>query len=106
MGIYDHSFRSTFVRSHKEHHRKAWLSVSALMRSKGVLLGLGEDSVQGSHVHPHQILSSMSLWALHVMLEQEGTSPNCSHKVGSMALSNISWYAEAFRVPFTGTFSS
>ena len=34
---------------------------------------------------------------------RKGPSPNCSHKVGSMELSNISWYAEAFRVPFTGT---
>ena len=30
-------------------------------------------------------------------------SLNCSHKVGSVELSNISWYAEVFRVPFTGT---
>ena len=34
---------------------------------------------------------------------KKGPSPNCSHKVGSMELSNISWYAEAFRVPFIGT---
>ena len=38
-----------------------------------------------------------------VMLEQEGAIPKLSHKVGSMELSNISWYAEAFRVHFTGT---
>ena len=38
-----------------------------------------------------------------VMLEQEGASQSCSHKVGSMELSNISWYAEGFRVPYTGT---
>ena len=34
---------------------------------------------------------------------RKGPSPNCSHKVGSMELSKMSWYAEAFRVPFTGT---
>ena len=34
---------------------------------------------------------------------RKGPSPNCSHKVGSMELSNISWYAGAFRVSFTGT---
>ncbi|MEQ2179144.1 hypothetical protein GOODEAATRI_021617 [Goodea atripinnis] len=28
---------------------------------------------------------------------------NCSHKDGRMALSKISWYAEAFRFLFTGT---
>ena len=34
---------------------------------------------------------------------RKGPSSNCSHKVGSMELSNMSWYAEAFRLPFTGT---
>ena len=43
---------------------KAWLSVSALIHPKGVLSGWGQDSVQASQVHPHQTLSSMSLWTL------------------------------------------
>uniref|UniRef100_A0A3Q0R1X6 Tyrosine-protein kinase n=1 Tax=Amphilophus citrinellus TaxID=61819 RepID=A0A3Q0R1X6_AMPCI len=30
-------------------------------------------------------------------------SPNCSHKVGSMKLSKMSWYAKALRVPLPGT---
>jgi len=34
---------------------------------------------------------------------RKGPSPNCSHKVGNMKLSKMSWYAEALRVPFTGT---
>ena len=34
---------------------------------------------------------------------RKGPSPNCSHKVGSMKLSKMSWYADALRVPFTGT---
>jgi len=29
---------------------------------------------------------------------RKGPSPNCSHKVGWKKLSNMSWYAEAFRV--------
>ncbi|CAI9562723.1 unnamed protein product, partial [Staurois parvus] len=33
----------------------------------------------------------------------KGPSPNCSHKVGSMKLSKMSLYADALRVPFTGT---
>ena len=41
-----------------------WLLVSALIHPKGVLLGWGQDSVQASKVHPHQTLSSMSLWTL------------------------------------------
>ena len=43
---------------------KTWLSVSALIHLKGVLSGWGQDSVQSSQVHPHQALSSMSLWTL------------------------------------------
>ena len=34
---------------------------------------------------------------------RKGPSPNCFHHVESMELSKISWYAEEFRVPFTGT---
>ena len=34
---------------------------------------------------------------------RKGPSPNCFHKVGCMKLSKISWYAETFRVPLTGT---
>ncbi|XP_067281535.1 patr class I histocompatibility antigen, B-2 alpha chain-like isoform X2 [Pseudorasbora parva] len=38
-----------------------------------------------------------------VMLGQEGAVAKLFHKVGSMKLSKIFWYAEALRVPFTGT---
>lgn len=31
------------------------------------------------------------------------TSPNCCHKVGIIKLSKLSWYADASRVPFTGS---
>lgn len=34
---------------------------------------------------------------------RKGTSPNCSHNVGSIKLSKMSWYAETLRVPFTET---
>ena len=37
------------------------------------------------------------------MLEQEGAIPKLFPQSWSMELTNISWYAEAFRVPFTGT---
>ena len=54
--------------------------------------------MQASQVHPHQTLSSClygpALCTGAVMLKQEGTIPK---------LSNISWYADTFRVPFTGT---
>ena len=53
--------------------RKAWLSVSALIPLKGVLSGWGQVSVAGSQVHPHQTLSSMSLW-------------NCSRKEKSLGM--------------------
>ena len=68
----------------------------------------GQDSVQVSQVLPHQTRSFKSLWTLlcALVLSRVGTGrghPHCFHKVGSMKLSKISWYAEAFRVPFTGT---
>ena len=49
------------------------------------------------HVFMHLALctDAQSCW------NWKGPSPNCSHKVGSRELSNISWCAEAFRVPFT-----
>ena len=64
MGIFDHSSRSTFVRSDIDVGQKAWLSVSAQIHPKGVLSGWGQDSVQASQVLPHQTGSSMSLWTL------------------------------------------
>jgi len=39
MGIFDHSSRSTFVRSDTDVGQKAWLTVSALIHPKGVLSG-------------------------------------------------------------------
>ena len=72
MGIFDNSSRTTSVRSHTDVGREGHLS----------------SCLHGPcFVH---------CW------NRKGSSPNCSHKVGSMELSNISWYAEAFRVPFTG----
>lgn len=37
-------------------------------------------------VHPHQILSSMSLWTC---WKRKGPAPNCSNKIGSMESSQI-----------------
>ena len=91
MGIFVHSSRST---------------VSALIHPKGVLSGWGQDSVQASPVLPHQTGSSMSVWTLlcaQSCWNRKGPSPNCFHKAGSMKLSKVSCYAEAFRVPFTRT---
>jgi len=63
--------------------------------------------VQASQVPPHQTLSSMSLWTLLCVLVRShvgtGRGRPCSHKVGSMKFSKMSWYVEALRVPFTGT---
>ncbi|MED6258230.1 hypothetical protein ATANTOWER_004537 [Ataeniobius toweri] len=41
--------------------------------------------------------SAQSCW------KRNGPSPNCSHKVRSMELSKIMWYADTFNVLFTGT---
>ena len=66
---------------------------------------MGKNSVQASKVLPHQTRSSMSLWTLLCALvgSHVGTGRGHPQTVGSMKLSKISWYAEAFRVPFTGT---
>ena len=64
MGLFDHSSRSTFVSSDTDVGQKAWLTVSALIHPKGVLLGRGQDSVQASQVLSQQTRSSMSLWTL------------------------------------------
>ena len=91
------------MRSHTMLEGKAWLSVSTLIHPKSVLSGWGQSSSSTLKLsHPCLYGPCFVHWFT-VMLKQERTSPDCSHKVGSMALSNISWYAEAFRVPFTGT---
>ena len=64
--------------------------------------------MQASQVHPHQtsIHVSMDLalcTGAQSCWKRKGPAPNWSHKVGSMELSKMSCYAEAFRVPFTGT---
>ena len=64
--------------------------------------------MQASQVDPHQTLSSMSLWTCFVlwctvMLEEEGASSKLFPQSWSMELSKMSWCAEAFRVPLTGT---
>ena len=76
---------------------KAWLSVSTPVNPKGVLSGWGQDSIHTKLCPPCLYGPAQSCW------NRKGSSPKCSHKVGSMELSNISWYAEAFRVPFLGS---
>ena len=67
----------------------------------GLCASQSSSSTPNSLIHVFMDLAlctgAQSCW------NRKGPSPNCSHKVGSMELSNISWYAEAFRVPFTGT---
>ena len=70
------------------------------MRS-GLCAGQSSSSTPDSAIHVFMDLAlcsgAQSCW------KRKGPAPNCSHKVGSMELSKMSWYAEAFRVPFTGT---
>ena len=109
MGIFDHSSRSAFVRSHTDVGREG-LALSLRSNSSqrcsiglrsGLCAGQSSSSTPNSLIHVFMDLAlctgAQSCW------NRKGPSPNCSHKVGSMELSNISWYAEAFRVPFTGT---
>ena len=67
----------------------------------GLCAGQSSSSTPNSSIHVFMDLALCT--GAHSCWNRKGRSPNCSHKVGSMELSNISWYAEAFRVPFTGT---
>ena len=105
----DHSSRSAFVRSHADVGREG-LALSlrsnssqrcSIGLSSGLCAGQSSSSTPNSLIHVFMDLAlctgAQSCW------NRKGPSPNCSHKVGSMELSKISWYDEAFRVPFTGT---
>ena len=109
MGIFDHSSRSAFVRSDTDVGREGlarslrWNSsqrCSIGLRS-GLCAGQSGSSTPNSLIHvfmDHALFTgAQSCW------NRKGPSANCFHKVGSMKLSKISWYAEAFRVSFTGT---
>ena len=109
MGIFDHSSRSAFVRSHTDVGPEG-LALSLRSNSSqrcsiglrsGLCAGQSSSSTPNSLIHVFMDLAlctgAQSCW------KRKGPSPNCSHKVGSMELARISWYGEAFRVPFTGT---
>ena len=109
MGIVDHSSRSAFVRSHTDVGREG-LALSLRSNSSqrcsiglrsGLCAGQSSSSTPNSLIHVFMDLAlctcAQSCW------NRKGPSPSCSHEVWSMELSKISLYAEAFRVPFTGT---
>ncbi len=109
MGIFYHSSRSAFVRSDTDVGREG-LARSLCSNSSqrcsiglrsGLCAGQSSSSTPNSLIHVFMDLAlctgAQSCW------NRKGPSPICSHKVGSMEFSKISWYAEAFRVPFTGT---
>ena len=102
MGIFDHSSRSTFVRTHTDVGREglALSFHSNSARRCSVRLRSGLCVGQSSSSTPNPLL--MSLWTcfVHWCTVMLGY---CSHKVGNMEMSIISWYAEAFRVPLTRT---
>lgn len=59
--------------------------------------------MQVNEVHPHQNLPFLYVFmdpAFVTGHNQVGTSPNCSHNVGSIKLFEISLYDESFRIPF------
>ena len=109
MGIFDHSSRSAFVRSHTDVGREGLALSLRSNSSQRFSIGLrsGLCAGQSSSSTPHSLIHVFMDFALCTGAQscwnRKGPSPNCSHKVGSMELSKISWYAEAFRVPFTGT---
>lgn len=105
MGIFDHSSKSTFVRSDTDvgleclaHSLRSNSSQRCAIRLRsGLVVGQSSCSTPNSLNHAFMDLAlctgAQSFWC---------TSLNCSHKVGSMKLSKMSCYDETLRVPFTG----
>ena len=67
----------------------------------GLCAGQSSSSTPDSVIHVFMDLAlctgAQSCW------QRKGPAPNCSYKLGSMRLSKMSWSAEAFTVPLTGT---
>ena len=73
---------------------------SVRLRS-GLCTAQSRSSTPNSLIHVFMDLALCT--GAHSCWNRKGPSLNYSHKVGSMELSNISWCAEAFSIPFTGT---
>lgn len=56
--------------------------------------------IQASHHLPHQ---TRLCTGAHSCWNRKRPFPNCSHKVGSIKLFNISWYAKTLKVSFPGS---
>ncbi len=107
MGIFAHSSNRAFVRSGIDVEREGWArnlcsrsSQRCLMRS-GLSAGQSTSSTPNSSNHVFMDLAlcieAQSCW------NRKEPSPNCSHKVGSIALSKMSCYAEALWFLFAGS---
>ena len=99
-----------FVRSYTDVGREGLtLSLSVSNSSQRCSFGLrsGLCAGQPSSFTPNSLIHVFMDLALCTGAQscwnRKGPSPNCSSKVGSMELSNISWYAEAFIAPFSET---
>ena len=106
MVIFYHSSRNVFVRSHTDVGREG-LAFSLHSNSSQRCSSRLSSGLCAGQVHPHQLIhvfvdlglstGAQSCW------NRKWPGPNCSHKIGSVELSNISWYAESFIVPFIRT---
>ena len=108
MEIFKHSSRRTFVRSHTDVGREG-LALSLHFNSSqtcsiglrsGICAGQSSSSTPNSLLH---VFMDLLCALVHIHVEQEGAIPKLFPQSCELELSNISWYAEAFRVPFTGT---
>ena len=92
MGIYDRSSRSTFVTSHTDVGQEGLALSLRSNSSQRCFIGLrsGLCAGQSSSSTPNSLL-------------QEGAVSKLFPQSWELELSNISCYAEAFRVPVTGT---
>ena len=93
IGIFDHSSRSAFVRSHTDVGQEG-LALSLRCNSpqrcsiglrSGLCAGQSSSSTPNSLIHTDLALCT----GAQLCWNRKGPSPNCSHKVGSVELSNI-----------------
>ena len=104
MGICDHSSRSAFLRSDTDVEQKGLapsLCSNSLVRT--LRWPVKFYHIQLTNLYGHVFMDLVLCTGAQSCWNRKGSSPNCFHKVGSIKLSKNSWYAEAFRVPITGT---
>lgn len=94
------------LRGHALMLEETWLSVSALIVPKAVYQVEVRTLCRPARFIQTliQVFRDFALCtAAQPCWKRKEPAPNCSHKVRSMELSKMPWYAKAFRLPVAGT---